>query len=283
MEPLRTELPSEQIPDSASSSRDRVLALVERVAGHPVEIVDDATEGPEPEYGCAACSGLGWLVYDVPRDHPKFGRTFPCECMGPFLANRELRRIFGAAQIPAEYEHATFETYRALPISGGQILASETIEGWATAGERSVLLWGDLGLGKTSLAVAAMRRRVELARCAALFVTTIDLLDAIRRTYGDSDVSEAEVLSSARTVPLLVLDDIGRERIQPGERGEWVRERLFAIVNHRQINHLATIYTSNKDIEELGEHLGDATAWRIKQACWPNVVNIVGTNLRALP
>lgn len=284
MEPLQSELEqTDPQADSPSTPRARVLSLVERIAGHPVEIDETPPAEDARDYGCEECGGKGWLIRDVPRDHPDFGKAFPCTCMEPSLRRQQLERIFGAAKIPPEYVGATFETYRALPLSGHQVLAAETVQGWAAAGHGSLLLWGPVGLGKTGLAVAAMRARVARDRCAALFVTTIDLLDAIRGTYGDgSPVSEAAVLESVRTVPLLVLDDIGRERIQDGSRGDWVRERLFAIVNHRQINHLATIYTSNKDIAELADHLGDATAWRIKVHCWPNVIAVDGTNLRDL-
>jgi DNA replication protein DnaC len=284
VEPL-IEQQSDQEASSPSTQRARVLTLVERIAGHPVVIEEAPPMDQERDYGCDKCTGLGWGIRDVLRDHPDFGKAFPCTCMEPVIARQQLERTFGAAKVPPEYADASFASYRALPITITieQAAAVDAVERWAGSGERSVLLWGPVGRGKTGLAVAAMRARIERDRCAALFATTIDLLDAIRGTYGEgSAVSEATVLDTVRAVPLLVLDDIGRERIQEGARGDWVRERLFAIVNHRQINHLATIFTSNKDIAELADHLGDATAWRIKQACWPNVVRMIGANLRDL-
>jgi DNA replication protein DnaC len=282
MEQVTTNLQPEILASSPATSRERIESLLELIAEHKLKYEDAPPVDPALEYGCARCAGHGWIMWEVPRTDPDFGKTFPCDCLKPVLERDRVAKLFKGAAVPPEYESLSFETYRAMPISGAQQLASEVAEGWANAGERSLMLTGAVGLGKTGLAVAAMRKRQERDHCAALFVTTIDLLDAIRATYSDSGATEGDVLGTVRTVPLLVLDDIGRERIAQGERGDWVRERLFAIVNHRQIQHLATIYTSNRDISELAEHLGDATAWRIKMACWPSVVQMDGTNLRAL-
>src|SRR5690348_10571182 len=37
-------------------------------------------EADEPEPPCPICRGSGYICYDVPRDHPDFGRAVPCKC-----------------------------------------------------------------------------------------------------------------------------------------------------------------------------------------------------------
>jgi DNA replication protein DnaC len=78
-----------------------------------------------------------------------------------------------------------------------------------------------------------------------------------------------------RTVPLCVLDDIGAERVT-----DWVRERLFVIVNARHDADLPTIFTSNLAPPALDDHLGERTMWRIIEMC--EVVHLDGPNLRAV-
>ena len=44
---------------------------------------------------------------------------------------------------------------------------------------------------------------------------------------------------------------------------EWVRERIFVIVNHRYREALPTVFTSNIGPKDLAEQLGERTASRI--------------------
>jgi len=54
------------------------------------------------------------------------------------------------------------------------------------------------------------------------------LLDFIRDSYSDSEVSDKDYLNLYSSVDLLVIDDLGKEKPT-----EWVLEKLFLIVNNR--------------------------------------------------
>ena len=74
-----------------------------------------------------------------------------------------------------------------------------------------------------------------------------DLLDHLRYTFGpQSDVSYDELFEGVRTVPLLVLDDLGAHATTP-----WAREKLFQIINYRYDARLSTIVTMTISLEEL--------------------------------
>ena len=49
-----------------------------------------------------------------------------------------------------------------------------------------------------------------------------------------------------RSVPLLILDDLGAESAAP-----WVREKLYQLVNHRYSYRLTTVVTSNLKPEAI--------------------------------
>jgi DNA replication protein DnaC len=81
------------------------------------------------------------------------------------------------------------------------------------------------------------------------------------------------VLGAVKNTTLLVLDDVGSERVN-----DWVQEKLFVIINHRHDYHMETIFTSNLSPAQLVRHLGERTAWRILEMC--AVVHLDGPNLR---
>ncbi len=291
MEPvLPPDLGSTDEPDSIEITQARVSAALGRLI--VVAKYDDEIVRPESEFGCEQCKGDGWIRrHGLHPTHPDFGKVFPCPgCREPKTQARRLERIFAAAEIPSEYRNdASFAAYAELGRNGDQE-ARATVEAWvassqeATSRSRSLYLYGPLGHGKTTLAIAAGLALLEQG-LPLLFITTIDLLDRLRAAYGDDGVSADQVMGAAKEAGVLILDEIGRERVQEGKKGEWVKERLYALVNHRHNARRPTIFTSNKSLDELAGHIDDdgATAWRIKQMCWPNVVNVHrGKNLRDL-
>ena len=78
----------------------------------------------------------------------------------------------------------------------------------------------------------------------------IQLLDYIKDTYKDSDISDKEYLNLYSSVDLLIIDDLGKEKPT-----EWVLEKLFLIVNNRYNNYLPIIITTNYNRNQLRERL----------------------------
>lgn len=109
-----------------------------------------------------------------------------------------------------------------------------------------LLIEGTYGCGKTHLAAAIGNRRLELGDMV-LFVTTPDLLDHLRSTYGPtSEVAYDEMFDRICAAPLLILDDLGAENPSP-----WAQEKLFQILNHRYTHRLATVITTNVELERF--------------------------------
>src|ERR687890_784839 len=99
-------------------------------------------------------------------------------------------------------------------------------------------------------------------RVPSLFVTVPELLDNMRGAYNDPGRDIDEWMDSVKNADLLLLDDLGAERAN-----EWVRERIFVIVNHRYREELPTIFTSNTGPKDLAAQLGERTASRIIAMC----------------
>ena len=140
----------------------------------------------------------------------------------------------------------------------------EYLEAWEENREagKGLYFCGGVGTGKTHLAVAVMNELIRKKRTPSLFVTVPELLDNLRETYNKPGRNLDEWMDAVQNAEFLVLDDLGSERTT-----EWVRERIFVIVNHRYREALPTVFTSNIGPKDLAEQLGERTASRIIAMC----------------
>ena len=97
---------------------------------------------------------------------------------------------------------------------------------------------GGVGTGKMHLAVAVINELIRQKRVPSLLVTVPELLDNLRETYNKPGRNLDEWMDAVQNADFLVLDDLGSERAT-----EWVRERIFVIVNHRYREALPTVFT----------------------------------------
>jgi len=130
-----------------------------------------------------------------------------------------------------------------------------------------LLFTGPVGSGKTFLACCIANALLDRGY-PVLFLVVPDLLDRLRSTYdpnrGPGDPTEQEILDVARKVPLLILDDLGAHNYT-----DWVRNKLYSILNYRLNHALPVIITTNINLEDLEEYLGERTTSRIYQMCRP--------------
>ena len=99
-----------------------------------------------------------------------------------------------------------------------------------------------------------------------------ELLERIRRSFNAPTQSE-NFDDLADTPQLLVLDDLGAEK-----PSDWVRERLYTIINRRYEHCRPTIVTSNLTIDQLAKQVGSRVASRLCELC--EVVELQGTDRR---
>ena len=142
-------------------------------------------------------------------------------------------------------------------------------------------IWGEnTGNGKTSWACKIMGyyfRKIAFSsglENEGLYIYLPTFLDDLRNSYNTSSSEFDEELEMVKNCKLLIVDDIGAERVT-----EWVRERLVSIINTRVSNGLCTIYTSNLSLKGLTDKLGDdRISSRIKGSV--QELNLVGKDNR---
>ena len=109
---------------------------------------------------------------------------------------------------------------------------------------QGLLLRGDVGTMKTTLAVAIMYEVLELGG-TAYFISMANLMDSL---YSVSQEDRQNLENKLKNVDLLVLDDLGLEY----DKG-WVSVKIRALINYRFDNQKSVIITTNlgSDIKNL--------------------------------
>lgn len=181
-----------------------------------------------------------------------------CKCFKEKKRERELHEI---SKIPSEFVGATINSFEVENFYGddvdslekamsAKLVAGNFVQHFDKMKEQGTGLYlfsSEKGSGKTRLACSIANALNKLYDVTVHFTTTVDLLDNIRYTFdNDSKYSTAEVTNMYRNVEVLILDDIGLEKVN-----DWVVEKFTAILNERMNNKKITIFTSNYKIEEL--------------------------------
>jgi DNA replication protein DnaC len=121
---------------------------------------------------------------------------------------------------------------------------------------------GDVGTGKTTLAMLVSKAAMEADRTVAIY-SLPRLLGMLRDSYDDDAAySLNELIDRLCSVDLLHIDDVGAEQSSP-----WVLEQLYTIVNTRYEDGRALLLTTNLGREELIQQIGLRTVSRIYEIC----------------
>lgn len=120
------------------------------------------------------------------------------------------------------------------------------------------LLMGPCGVGKTHLAVAALKGIVKRG-FAGIFFDFRELLKEIQDSYNpESQSTEMSVLKPVLKTDVLVLDDVGSSK-----PSAWALETVGHILNTRYNERRATVVTTNYLDKELADRMREQPTARI--------------------
>ena len=173
---------------------------------------------------------------------PTGNRAIPCDCAKERMATLRFERLLQACELPPRCQRMTFASWedrdREAYNAAVNLANGTSPQNWLT-------FMGRVDRGKSHLAAAICHAWIARGQ-AALYGYVPDLLDEIKRGFRDEKEDSATRFDRIRTVPLLVMDDIGAEH-----RTGWASETLERIIEYRLMRDLALVVTTNLTLDEL--------------------------------
>lgn len=198
--------------------------------------------------------------YDRPLDEGKCSlwpgqlklSYFPCPHCEEAERQRERDETFVRMGIPPLLMRATFGALEYEDAHDRE--NAQNCERWSKDPVGFLVLLGAVGTGKSHIGAAILR---TVGR--GLFITQSGLLRRLRESYRDRQAES--VVEQCQYTPLLVLDEIG---VSGGGRDEY--PAIHAILDFRYAHCKPTVLTSNLDVDQFREQLGERLTDRIREA-----------------
>ncbi|MFL5819995.1 MAG: ATP-binding protein [Solirubrobacteraceae bacterium] len=203
------------------------------------------------------CDGSGFVVDE------ETNTARPCRCRPQRIGRARARSL--SAVIPRRFRGVSFERSPVVDMDPSIVRDVrrfvDDIDANLDQG-RGLWFMGDVGTGKTTLAMLVSKSALDAGRSVAIY-SLPRLLAEIRKTFEErSEHSYLGLLDRLTAVDLLHIDDLGAERTS-----EWVLEQLYAIINARYEDSRSLVVTTNLDHEQLRAQITPRTVSRLVEMC----------------
>lgn len=234
-----------------------------------------------PQVQCSECDDMGFVRKRVPKEHPDFGKAFPCpnkDCPTA-RANREqkMKTLLKSAGIKKEYLKFSFDTWDALPdeLQRNKITARLAMQMYVERqgkpfalnelfqllppgqarekcralyareyeAKTGIVVAGVNGVGKTGLmACGAMQLLVQ--SLPTLFINTLEMLGELFDGYGPKGDAQ-QILESIKTIDHLFLDEMTFEAKDSHRRA------LQLITRYRHDQDMPMVISTNYTVADF--------------------------------
>ncbi|TDX49126.1 ATP-binding protein [Orenia marismortui] len=157
-----------------------------------------------------------------------------------------------AAEIREEFEGKTFDDFKWLKgKKEAKYAAMDYVENFDFYQSKGIGLTfvGKCGRGKTLLSHIISQELLKKDH-TVVNVVAKEFYDDIKATYDDPDKKTSDLITSAKEVDLLVIDNLNSQRFGFDEI-----DKLFIIINHRIENKRPTIINSTCSLDSLEKKL----------------------------
>jgi DNA replication protein DnaC len=196
---------------------------------------------------CPICADSGLKLTIRPN-----GERFAAEC--ECRLRRRADRLLLRAGIPKRYEHCILDSFEIFDradqsLAHAHMMARNFVAGYpATTEGRGLLLTGNVGVGKTHLAVGILQALIAERGVGGLFCDYRELLKRIQESYNPRvETTELEILAPVFEAEVLVLDELGAQKPT-----DWVWDTVALILNTRYNDKRTTLITTNYPNAQAG-------------------------------
>ncbi len=111
---------------------------------------------------------------------------------------------------------------------------------------RSILLYGDTGVGKTFLSHCIAKELIDSAH-SVIYFSAAQLFDFFaKNTFGKKEDTDADAFEHIYSCDLLIIDDLGTELTNA-----FTTSQLFICLNERILRNKSTIISTNLALEDI--------------------------------
>ncbi len=208
-----------------------------------------------PQYSCKLCNDTGYFNGQM------------CECL-----QTELRRlIIAGSNVPNK--EFTFEN--SAETVKHNIAIYKKVKQICDSGDKNILLTGQVGTGKTYLLTAAANYAAQLNK-STLFVTSYSLNADFLNAYLDGQESSSALLDNLIDVDLLLIDDLGTERLVNNVTANF----LFNVLNERLLLHKQIFFTTNLQLKDIQDRYDERIVSRLLDQSRTFIAQLTGNDKR---
>lgn len=188
-----------------------------------------------------------WADYDAEQENKKAEKAKKEKYKAQ---QARINKLLGTSGIGKRFRHRVFSTFKTDTPDRAKAfqVAKDYADNFAIHMEDGTGLYieGTNGTGKTHLAAAIAMQLMTEQEIPCICRTTGDLLMDIKAAFNQEGITEQEILKTYKDVPLLILDDLGKEQCT-----DWSISTLYSIINDRYEQMLPTIITTNYNSDDL--------------------------------
>ena len=179
-------------------------------------------------------------------------------------AQKAIQDRIHVVSLPKSYKTITFQD---VDLTGSrsdvfQYLVN-FVDQYPSPNQKGLYIYGDMGIGKSFMLAAMAHELSEKKAVATTMLHYPSFVIDIKNAINSGTVKEE--IDAVKSVPILILDDIGAEQTT-----SWVRDEILQVIlQHRMLEELPTFFTSNYSLENLEAKLGNIKgadeSWQAKR------------------
>lgn len=267
---LRRVMAGEMTPESLPAR----MELANRRVAELLKAGGFAADWLDPVYRCAACRDTGYVGEPVRE---------MCACMRRRLYDRLYREVGLEGTQTQTFERFDLSIFSAEKLPGRSFsqrdmmaVSRDWAEDWANhapdAPQKTVVLMGQSGLGKTYLLHAMAHRLLERGK-NVLVISAYRFIDVARKAYFGGS---SEDLDAIMATDVLMVDDLGSEPLME----QVTVTQWFNLINERQTRGQTTVFSTNLMQDDLRRRYTERIASRLLDTQNAKLLLLVGDDIR---
>ncbi len=225
-------------------------------SGAPTSHVSSQTGDCSPD--CPECGGVGYVHYDVPVGHPKFGKLERCSKARMLITKQSLQADEIDPRVgltPDELRNLSWDLVKKGVNQADR--ACEVTRRAFMSGHGMVFMYGGYGQGKSLVLKIAVAAALNEGKRAA-YANLAGVLDDIRIAYDERENKMTELVR--RMEWWASLDVLAIDELDKVGQTEWARERIFQLLDARyqravRQEALTVIAANYQSTDELSGYL----------------------------